>query len=166
MARNALLAVGLIAVLHLTGVLSLTGLYDSYTRVNAWQVAHQNDVLFYHKAFLEAYPVLWVLFPLAAAIAIQQRRDVALFCLIPLAICIALQSLAGRKSPRYFHYAMPFFFVKSVTNAWTAFSIWSRSKPSAPRIMISVVRAGRLCPPGRARPVSGLYTSAKYDFPS
>jgi len=69
-----------------------------------------SDIRFYHKLLISSYPVLWLLMPLAAIIAIYFKPRIGLFCVTMFVIIFLMHSIAGRKAERYIYYGMPFLF--------------------------------------------------------
>ena len=102
------------------GLLALAGLFYSglgWKLVNAyrsaafWNSGNQNAELFYYHLFLEQYPTLWPLLPVAALVAIAARPEPGLFATVVFGTAFVLHSFAGNKLEHYFYYAVPFFFV-------------------------------------------------------
>ena len=69
-----------------------------------------SDVRFYHKLMTASYPVLWLLLPVTAIIAIYSKPRIGLFCVALFIIIFLTHSIAGPKAERYIYYGMPFLF--------------------------------------------------------
>jgi len=77
------------------------------------------DIRYYHKILVASYPVLWLLTPFAAIIAIYRNPRFALFCVIVFVFVLFVHSISGRKAERYVYYAMPFLFaIWGMAVAW------------------------------------------------
>jgi hypothetical protein len=110
------LIAGALVLLALAGGWALWGglvakLWDFYTWAPLWAAGNQGNVLFYHYLFLDQYPTLWTLLPLAALLSVARKPEPAIFCLVIFCACLALHSFAGTKWERYVYYAVPFFFI-------------------------------------------------------
>jgi 4-amino-4-deoxy-L-arabinose transferase-like glycosyltransferase len=57
------------------------------------------------------YPVLWMLFPIAAGLALLRARRAAGFALTMFVVSFVTLSLASVRSERFLYFALPFFFV-------------------------------------------------------
>lgn len=107
---------GMVALLLLIAV-ALAVEFGVVSRLIAdyrWSSHHndpqRNNFLFYHSRYLDLFPVLWGLFPLAGVLAIRWRPRLGVFCTCVFAVAFILQSFGAMKAERYLHYMMPFFF--------------------------------------------------------
>lgn len=85
-------------------------LWHTYRHVALWAQADQNNIAYYHHFLLGWYPILWVLFPFAVIAALATAPAPAAFCFTIFAFSFLATSFGGFKAPRYFDFAMPFFF--------------------------------------------------------
>jgi hypothetical protein len=76
----------------------------------AWSHENQDNFGFYITVLGRWLSWLFYLLPVAAIIAWRRYRDVTLFCVTMLAVCLALHSLAGMKALRYVYYLYPYIF--------------------------------------------------------
>lgn len=107
---GALVLLGLLVVAFAVQSGLAADLLDIYRWAALWNIAGKDTLLFYHYVFLEQYPVLWSLLPVAALIAVTRRPQPAVFCICVFATVLVLHSFAGMKEERYLFYGMPFFF--------------------------------------------------------
>ena len=80
------------------------------TYTDTWAASTASTPQYYHWFLQGSYPLLWGLFPLVAAAALVARWRPALLCLCIFGVAFAAHSLMAWKTPRYFAYALPFFF--------------------------------------------------------
>jgi hypothetical protein len=80
------------------------------TYTDTWAASTASTPQYYHWLLQGSYPLLWALFPLVAAAALAARWRPALLCLCIFVVAFTAHSLMAWKSPRYFAYALPFFF--------------------------------------------------------
>ena len=76
-----------------------------------WNRAHRNEFWFYQVFFVERYPTLWSLTPLALLVAAIHRPRVAGFCTCIFVVSFVLLSFGGMKDERYMFFSLPFLFV-------------------------------------------------------
>jgi hypothetical protein len=69
-----------------------------------------SDIRYYHKLLTKSYPLLWLLLPFTAAIAIYSKPRIGLFCVSIFIVILVMHSIAGRKAERYIYYGLPFLF--------------------------------------------------------
>lgn len=98
-----------VAAATLSGVAE--ALIDRYRWAPLHNAVSRNEVWYYHLHFIERYPSLWPLFPLAALLAIATRPRPAWFCLTVFAAGFILISFAGMKHFKYLTFITPFLFV-------------------------------------------------------
>lgn len=75
-----------------------------------WAEGTRDYFLFYHALFIDQYPTLWTLFPLAALLAAVRNRWAASFATLVFSVAFLVHSIAAFKSERFLFYALPFFF--------------------------------------------------------
>jgi hypothetical protein len=78
--------------------------------VDLWAEAERSNYLFYHDLFFKDYPLLWMLFPFAAAVAIAARPRAALLCICVFCVAFLAHSVVASKAARYLFYVLPMFF--------------------------------------------------------
>jgi hypothetical protein len=76
-----------------------------------WNRAHLNEFWYYHVFFVERYPTLWSLTPLAILLAVIHRPRPAIFCTCIFVVAFVLLSFGGMKDYRYLFFALPFLFI-------------------------------------------------------
>jgi|GEM_PF-414959 len=79
-------------------------------RVDPWAAQDAGNIRFYHWLFLDLYPPLWALFPIAVLVAGATRFRATLLCLCIFSVGFVAHSLAAWKTERYIFYLLPFFF--------------------------------------------------------
>ena len=104
-----LLGVAAILIAATTGLLA--DLASMYRAPSPYDPGSLNDFWFYHFYLDIHYPTLWPLVALAVLIGLAYRPGPTAFCATIVAIAFLAHSFAGRKSMRYFAYALPFLFV-------------------------------------------------------
>ena len=104
-----LLGVAAILVAATSGMLADLG--SMYRSPSPYDPGSRNDFWFYHFYLDIYYPTLWPLVALAVLIGLAFRPGPTAFCATIVAIAFVMHSFAGRKSMRYFAYALPFLFV-------------------------------------------------------
>lgn len=98
--------------------IAFTVLYNYWEAFNPyWQkyvtpafANRESDIRYYHKLMTTNYPVLWLLLPFAAVIAIYFKPRISLFCATLFIVIFLMHSIAGRKAERYIYYGMPYLF--------------------------------------------------------
>jgi len=103
-------AVVCIAVLAASRSESLDRLLAASRWVALWNAGDSNNFRYYHYWFLDQYPTLWTLFPLAALIGLARQPAPAFFSVCVFGVSLILHSLAAAKEGRYLLYSIPFFF--------------------------------------------------------
>jgi 4-amino-4-deoxy-L-arabinose transferase-like glycosyltransferase len=109
--------IGLLAVFALAALTAatLSGVVEAIIERYRWAPLHnaasRNEIWYYHLHFIERYPSLWPLFPLAALLAIAARPRPAWFCLSVFIPGFILISFAGMKHFKYLTFITPFLFV-------------------------------------------------------
>ena len=83
----------------------------AYSRVAPWTEADGSGNRWYVRWLSSQYPLLWVLYPVAAVVAVARAPRPALFALWMFVSAFVVVSLGGSKADRYLYFAMPFFFV-------------------------------------------------------
>lgn len=76
-----------------------------------WEAGMATNHRYYFYWFMDQYPTLWSLFPLAALWAAVRCPAPALFAGTVFAIAVIVHSIAGPKAERYIAYTLPFFFI-------------------------------------------------------
>lgn len=66
---------------------------------------------FYHWLFLNNYPLLWSLAPLAMVVALAAKPQPSAFCLTIFLTSVLILSFGGSKGIRFVYFAVPFYFV-------------------------------------------------------
>ena len=102
----ALIAVGALFAFDL-----VHRLLQGYRSAPLWNRAHRNEFWFYQVFFVERYPTLWSLTPLAFLVAAIHRPRVATFCTCIFVVAFVVLSFGGMKDERYMFFAVPFLFV-------------------------------------------------------
>ena len=106
--------VGAIAVVAAIAVATMPELFarldDLYRKAPTWNKVYNYSIYFYYYLFLERYPALSTLLPIAAIAAIAYRAKAALLCICIFGVAFAVHSIAAFKAERYIYYAIPFFF--------------------------------------------------------
>ena len=69
----------------------------------------ETPAAYYALRYRDQFGVFWIMFPVAAILALAVRPKPAFFCCCVFAVSFVLHSFAGMKSERYMFYAMPFF---------------------------------------------------------
>ena len=151
-----------VAGLALAGILALWVLAETgiaarflrlYTSTPLFQAENRDAFWFYHS-FLEIYyPSLWPLVALAVVIGLAYRPVPTTFCACIFVVAFLGHSFAGRKSMRYFSYAMPFLFV-----LWgiALAEVWPRLRPFLEEVGMRTLAWLRLGWLGRAGIYGGL----------
>jgi 4-amino-4-deoxy-L-arabinose transferase-like glycosyltransferase len=92
----------------------ITGLgewmYSRAMRSPDWAADGRQQLRYYHFIFLEQYPTLWTLAPLAFLVALASRARAALLCACIFGVAFLSHSVAAWKAERYLFYALPMFF--------------------------------------------------------
>jgi 4-amino-4-deoxy-L-arabinose transferase-like glycosyltransferase len=117
-----------VALVFLTG--AGENAWRGYRFAPLWNRQHYNEFWFYHVYFVERYPTLWSLTPLAILLALVHRPRVAVFCTCIFVVSFILLSFGGMKYPRYMYFIMPFLFVLWAIGLAKAFEYlypWIRS---------------------------------------
>ena len=113
--RQAALAAAGGLILLAGAALLLSGaaeaLLERYRWAPLWNRAHRNEFWYYHIYFVERWPTLWSLTPLALLLAIAQRPRPAVLCMCIFVVSFVLLSFGGMKDPRYMFFPLPFLFV-------------------------------------------------------
>ena len=86
-------------------------MWDGYGKVPPWAENPSASPLWYAEWLWNRYTVLWVLFPVALALALRRHATLALFSLTLFATGFIGVSLAGAKQERYLYFVLPYFFV-------------------------------------------------------
>ncbi|HEX6065660.1 MAG TPA: hypothetical protein VFZ04_15625 [Longimicrobiales bacterium] len=97
------------AALLLSGLAE--ALLERYRWAPLWNRAHRNEFWYYHLYFVERWPTLWSLTPLALLLAIVHRPRPAVLCMCVFVVSFVLLSFGGMKEPRYMFFLLPFLFV-------------------------------------------------------
>jgi hypothetical protein len=79
--------------------------------VDLWAAGEAEDWRFYHRHLLDTWPTLWTLLPAATLVALVAAPRLALLSACVFGVALGLHSLMAFKSPRFFSYALPFFFL-------------------------------------------------------
>lgn len=79
--------------------------------VDLWAQEAARSPRYYHYWLVEQHPTLWTLFPLGAVAAVALRPRIGLLCACVFGVGLGLHSFLAMKSPRYFAYLLPPFFV-------------------------------------------------------
>jgi hypothetical protein len=112
--RHAVLAAagGLVVLAGVAFLLSaeVQALLKSYRWAPLWNRAHQNEFWYYHIYFVQRWPTLWSLTPLALLLALVHRPRPAVLCMCVFVVSFVLLSFGGMKDPRYMFFALPFLF--------------------------------------------------------
>ena len=113
--RRTVLAVAAGLILISAGALLAFNVVDPllhrYRSAPLWNREHHNEFWFYHVFFVERYPTLWSLTPLAILVAAIHRPRVASFCTCIFVVGFVLLSFGGMKDERYMFFCLPFLFV-------------------------------------------------------
>jgi hypothetical protein len=86
-------------------------MWDGYGKVPPWAENPSANTLWYAKWLWSRYALLWVLFPVALALALRRHASLALFSFTLFATGFIGVSLAGAKQERYLYFVLPYFFV-------------------------------------------------------
>ena len=97
------------AALLLSGLAE--ALLERYRWAPLWNRAHRNEFWYYHLYFVERWPTLWSLTPLALLLAIVHRPRPAVLCMCVFVVSFVLLSFGGMKDPRYMFFLLPFLLV-------------------------------------------------------
>ena len=109
-AWSALIGLTLFTVLLLTKN-SISDIWVMYRHAPGWLMEYKDNPLFYPYQLIKQYPIFWSFFPVAAMFAIKSNKRIVVFCSVMFITLLLLHSFAGSKYPRYFNYALPFFFI-------------------------------------------------------
>ena len=71
----------------------------------------RQDPRFYHWLFMNQYPTLWTLLPLAIISGLARYPRLTGFCATIFSVSFVLLTMAEPKGERYIYFAMPFLFV-------------------------------------------------------
>lgn len=105
-------AAGMVGVLvALLFLISKFGIADRMGYAPLWAAARVGNWNYFNQHLGRALPLLWPLFPLAAAAALLQHRRFAIFSLLLFGSAFLVHSLAGQKAARYLYYALPFMCI-------------------------------------------------------
>ncbi|WP_141246485.1 hypothetical protein [Actibacterium ureilyticum] len=104
--------------------------WEFYRWVPAHSEKARDDVLFYHRLFLEGYGPLWAAFPVVLFLAIWRARRMGLFCAVIFAVALVTHSFGAFKAARYLSYVMPFYFALTAL-AIVAVADWVAGQVSA-----------------------------------
>ncbi len=89
----------------------VAGLWQTFRVPPYWEAGMVSNHRFYFYWFMDQYPTLWSLFPLAALWAAIRRPAPAVFAAVVFTVAIVVHTLAGPKEARYIAYTLPFFFI-------------------------------------------------------
>lgn len=112
-----LIAAALFVLLIALGITAWIGharlieLWHTFRVPPYWEAGMENNHRYYFYWFMERYPTLWSLFPLAIFGGLVWRPRPVLFATIVFVVALAVHTVAGPKQGRYIVYVMPFFFV-------------------------------------------------------
>ncbi len=113
--RHTALAVvgGLVLLAGVAFLLSgeAEALLKNYRWAPLWNRAHRNEFWYYHIYFVQRWPTLWSLTPLAILLALVHRPRPAVLCMCVFVVSFVLLSFGGMKDPRYMFFPLPFLFV-------------------------------------------------------
>jgi 4-amino-4-deoxy-L-arabinose transferase-like glycosyltransferase len=112
--RWFLVLVGLVLVASVVWLITsgtAAGHWQVYRRVLPWSEPGTTGNRWYVYWLGSQYPVLWVLFPIAAVFAISRFTRLAIFALWMFGSAFVIISFGGSKADRYLYFAMPFFFL-------------------------------------------------------
>jgi len=103
---GAALAAGIVIFEHRL----LLKLWGDLRQAAAWSEGNRDDYAYYITMLNHVLGWLFFLFPLAAILAGRRYLQPTLFCVVILAVCLGIHSLAGMKALRYVFYLFPFIF--------------------------------------------------------
>ena len=103
---GAALAAGIVIFEHRL----LLKLWGDLRQAAAWSEGNRDDYAYYVTMLNHVLGWLFFLFPLAAILAGRRYLQPTLFCVVILAVCLGIHSLAGMKALRYVFYLFPFIF--------------------------------------------------------
>ncbi|MDX3908912.1 MAG: hypothetical protein QHC67_03745 [Sphingobium sp.] len=83
-------------------------LMQRFQSASVWAQDHASDRLFYLREFSRQIPLILILLPIAAVLAVIQDRRLALLGILMVAVTLLAHSFAAMKAGRYVYYAMPF----------------------------------------------------------
>ena len=113
--RHAALVVAGGLVLLAGAALLLSGkaeaLLAEYRWAPLWNRTHRSEFWYYHIYFVERWPTLWSLTPLALLLALVHRPRPAALGMCVFVVSFVLLSFGGMKDPRYLFFALPFLFL-------------------------------------------------------
>ncbi|AUW58821.1 hypothetical protein C1T17_12700 [Sphingobium sp. SCG-1] len=89
-------------------VMILPPMMQKFLSASVWAQEHQYDRLFYLREFYRQIPLILILTPVAAALALRRDRSLALLSIIMISVALLVHSFAAMKAGRYVYYAMPF----------------------------------------------------------
>lgn len=101
----ALIAVALTLIF---GLMIVPSMAQRFLAASVWAQEHRYDRLFYLREFSAQIPLLLILLPVAAVLALRRDRSLALLSIIMIAVALVVHSFAAMKAGRYVYYAMPF----------------------------------------------------------
>lgn len=101
-------AIGCFALIY-SGVASR--LVDIYTNAALWTSGQKGIFWFYHWLFVNNYPLLWSLAPVAMVVALVARPRPSAFCISIFLTSVLILSFGGSKGIRFVYFAIPFYFV-------------------------------------------------------
>jgi hypothetical protein len=82
-----------------------------YRQSPGWSAVRAGDFRWYEHMIESEYPLLWILLPLAAIVALTAQPRFASFCLTVFVFGLAILSGGGPKAERYALPVMPWFFM-------------------------------------------------------
>jgi len=103
---GAVLAAGIVIFEHRL----LLKVWNDLRQAAAWSEGNRDDYAYYITMLNHVLGWLFFLFPLAAILAWRRYFQPTLFCVVILAICLGIHSIAGMKALRYIFYLFPFLF--------------------------------------------------------
>ena len=103
---GAALAAGIVIFEHRL----LLKLWGDLRQAAAWSEGNRDDYAYYITMLNHVLGWLFFLFPLAVILAGRRYLQPTLFCVVILAVCLGIHSLAGMKALRYVFYLFPFIF--------------------------------------------------------
>lgn len=89
----------------------LAALWRTFRVPPYWEMGMAENHRYYFYWFMDNYPTLWSLFPLAAIFAVARRPGPGVFGASVFIVAIVISSIAGPKQDRYIVSVLPFFFL-------------------------------------------------------
>lgn len=112
--------------------------------VQYWALGQADNPRFYHWLLTDLYGFLWVLFPLAALLALAARWKPALLFATVFGVAIIGHSIAAWKEERYIFYLLPAFFALWGMAAGEALPwIWNRLVEGSRKVLVAIPEAWR-----------------------